>query len=102
MRRVIPRSLIGQIALVMALVLLVLQIINFAAVRNERLRLNQAQLEEPVITRFVAATARLAERNRDRPMVNRRGRIEIGEGSAISAEANDPDLAVRLRESATA
>ena len=102
MRRVIPRSLIGQIALVMALVLLVLQALNFANVRNERQRLNQTQLEGPVITRFVAATSRLVERGRERTPTNRRGRIEFGDRSNVAAEASDGELAVRLRETAAA
>ncbi|MFN3725286.1 MAG: ATP-binding protein [Allosphingosinicella sp.] len=100
--RLMPRSLIGQIALVIALVLLLLQALNFANVNNERARFNQAQLEGPVITRFVAGLARASERGWERPVVNRRGRIVIANESHVAPEATDPDLASRLRETAAA
>jgi len=102
MRRLIPSSLIAQIALVVALVLLVLQAINLVAVRADRQRLAQFQLEGPVMTRFVLGANRLVERGRERPIVNRRGRIELASQSAVAPEANDAELAERLRESAIA
>jgi signal transduction histidine kinase len=100
--RLVPRSLIGQIALVMALVLLLLQALNFANINNERARFNQAQLEGPVIARFVAGLARASDRGWDRPMVNRRGRLVIGDRSNVAPEANSAELAERLRETAAA
>lgn len=100
-RRLLPRSLIGQIALVMALVLLVLQAVNFFAIRAERERVAQAQLEGPVITRYLAVTNRLLA-GEERPANMRRSRIELGPQSAVSPEANDADLAERLREIAVA
>jgi signal transduction histidine kinase len=102
MRRLIPRSLIGQIAVVMGLVLLVLLALALTAVRAERQRLNQALLEGPVMTRFLAAANRIVERGRERPIENRRGRVELGPGSIVSPESNDVDLADRLRETAAA
>ena len=100
--RLVPRSLIGQIALVMALVLLLLQALNFANVNNERARFNQAQLEGPVITRFVAGIERMSERGWERPVINRRGRIALEGESHVAAEINDAELATRLRETASA
>lgn len=102
MRRFLPTSLIGQIALVMALVLLVLQTINFLAVQGERQRLTQAQLEGPVLTRFLAAAGRLASGARDGPLENRRGRVALGDAALVAPEASDGDLAERLRETAAA
>lgn len=102
MKRLVPRSLIAQIALVIALVLLVLQAINFATVRNERQRLTQAQLEGPVMTRFLAQAGRLMERPRERPVENRRGRVGFGAESFVSPDQNDQALAARLRETAAA
>ncbi len=93
MRRLIPRSLIGQIALVMALVLLVLLALALTAVRAERQRLSQALLEGPVMTRFLASANRIVERGRERPIENRRGRVEFGAQSIVPAESNDADLA---------
>lgn len=100
--RLVPASLIGRIALVMALALLTAQAINFALVRTERQRLTQTQLEGPVITRFVGAAARLIERERERPIETRRGRIAWGAASAVAAETSDAELAGRLREIAVA
>jgi signal transduction histidine kinase len=100
--RLIPASLIGRIALVMALALLAAQAINFALVRSERQRLSQTQLEGPVITRFVGAAARLVERERERPIETRRGRIAWGDASPIDAQGNDAELAGRLRDIALA
>jgi signal transduction histidine kinase len=101
-RRLIPRSLIAQIALVVALVLLVLLALALWAVHAERQRLSQALLEGPVMTRFLASANRIAERDRERPIETRRGRIEFGAQSIVPAQANDPDLAERLRETAAA
>jgi signal transduction histidine kinase len=102
MRRLLPKSLIGQIALVMALVLLVLQTINFLAVQGERQRLTQAQLEGPVVTRFLAAAGRLTSGARAGPLENRRGRVALGDAPLVAPEASDADLAERLRETAAA
>ena len=102
MRRLLPRSLIGQMALVIALVLLAVQALNFASVRSERQRLSQAQLEGPVMTRFVATAARIVERDREGPVENRRGRIDVGDQTNVAPDANDADLSSRLRETATA
>jgi signal transduction histidine kinase len=101
-RRLLPRSLIGQIALVMAVALLVAQAINFALVRSERQRVTQAQLEGPAVTRFLAAAERLTSAERTRPIETRRGRVAIEAESVLRAGAQDEDLTQRLRESAAA
>jgi signal transduction histidine kinase len=101
-KRLLPRSLIGQIALVMAAALLVAQTINFALVRSERQRLTQTQLEAPVMARFVNAVSRMVENERERPIENRRGRIAFGTASSIQPDAVDIDLAQRLQETAAA
>ena len=53
MRRFLPKSLIGQLALVMALALLVAQAINFGIVFSERTRALRTQVEGPAVARFV-------------------------------------------------
>ena len=60
MRRLLPRSLIGQIALLMAVALLVAQAINFSLVFTERQRATRAQVEGPAISRFITVAQRLA------------------------------------------
>lgn len=102
MKRLIPGSLIGRIALVMAIALLVAQAINFALLRSERQRLTQTQLEGPVIARFVGAATRLIDRNRERPIQNRRGRVGFGIDSPIPTGQSDAELASRVRDIATA
>jgi signal transduction histidine kinase len=101
-RKLLPQSLIGQIALVIAAVLLVLQGINFIVIQSERQRLTQSQLEGPVLTRFVATAGRMIERQRERPIANRRGRVSIDERPIVAAEESDEALAGRLRETALA
>ena len=102
MRRLFPRSLSGQIALVIALVLLVLVAINFLTVQRERQRFAEAMSEGPAITRFVNFSGRMLTRGADQPIEVRRGRIAFGGASSIAADASDDDLSGRLREAASA
>lgn len=107
LKRLLPKSLIGQIALVMAVALLIAQAINFTLIFTERQRVSRAQIEGPPVARFVLAAQRLAEAppaERD-DLVPRRGRrshYALSEESPIPAEASDATLAERLREAATA
>ena len=105
MKRLLPSSLIGQIALVMAAALLVAQAINFGLVFNEHQRASHTQIEAPPISRFVMMLQRLAPLpavQRDSLLAERgrRGRFAIGADSAIPAEASDAGLVARLREQA--
>src|SRR5207237_771056 len=59
-RRLLPKSLIGQLALVMALALLVAQAINFGIVFSERTRAVRTQVEGPAVARFVGLAQRAA------------------------------------------
>jgi signal transduction histidine kinase len=104
-RRLLPRSLIGQIALVMALALLVAQAINFGVIFNERQRATHTQIEAPPIGRFVMMLQRLSpldggERAALIAERGRRGRFAIEAASAVPPESNDARIAQRLREHA--
>jgi signal transduction histidine kinase len=55
-----PRSLVAQLAVAMAIVLLVAQAVNFMLILNDRQRLTLAQNEAPAVARFVNTAARLA------------------------------------------
>jgi len=104
-RRLLPSSLIGQIALVMAVALLVAQAINFGVLFAERQRASHTQIEAPPMSRFVTLLQRLAAtpaagRATLLDERSRRGRFEIGAESAIPAEASDPRIVARLREQA--
>ena len=107
MKRLLPKSLIGQIALVMAAALMVAQAINFSLILTERQRASAAQIEGPAINRFVLLVQRLAplppaERAlliRERP---RRVRYSLDAQSLVPAGASVARLEERLRESAAA
>jgi signal transduction histidine kinase len=104
-RRLLPRSLIGQIALVMAVALLIAQAINFGIVFSERQRATHTLIEVPPVSRFVTALQRIAPMNAAQradflAQRGRRGRFTLDARSAIPAEGSDPSLAARLREQA--
>ena len=58
--RLLPRSLVGQMALLLGTALMVAQLINFALILNERQKLSLAQNQGPAITRFVSTAADVA------------------------------------------
>lgn len=106
MRRLLPKNLIGQIALVMAAALLVAQAINFSLIFTERQRVSRAQIEGPAASRFVMTAQRLAadpvEETKEWHERRSRGRFVLTEESVIPPDVSDPTLVNRLRESATA
>jgi hypothetical protein len=107
MRRFLPKSLIGQIALVMAAALLVAQTINFGLIFTERQRVSRYQIEGPAVSRFVQIAQRLAPlaasgRTAQLPQRGRRGRYSLDRESLVPAGASDTHLLERLRESAAA
>ncbi|MEA3014924.1 MAG: hypothetical protein QOD42_3469 [Sphingomonadales bacterium] len=101
MRRFVPRSLIGQIALVMALALLVAQAINFGLVFNERQRATRNQIEGPPIARLLRVAA-LSPTDQAAELGGRgrRGRLSIDSASIVSPQENDERIAARLRDQA--
>ena len=79
-RRVLPTSLTGQIALLVALALFVAQAINFALILRERRAAQFSQITAPAITRMVDAAERLRNgRFRDAPDRHERprGRLRL-------------------------
>jgi len=105
LRRFLPASLIGQIALVMAIALLAAQAINFGVLFAERQRASHFQIEAPPTSRFATLLQRVAaappaQRAALLQERGRRGRYEIGTDSAIPAQASDPRIAARLRDQA--
>ncbi|MDQ8754900.1 ATP-binding protein [Sphingosinicella sp. LHD-64] len=106
MRRFLPRSLIGQIALVMAAALLVAQSINFTLLLVERQRATQAQIEGPLFGRFISAAQRYESRpvdaRADIPSFSRRSRYTISSESILPPERSDARLVTLLRNSAQA
>jgi len=104
-RRLLPKSLIGQIALVMALALLVAQAINFSLVFNERQRATRNQIEGPAIARFVNFAQRIGtlpppRQDEELEGRGRRGRFSIDPDSIVPPRENDERIAARLRDQA--
>ena len=78
-----PRSLTGQIALLVALALFVAQAINFALILRERRAARFEQLTAPAITRVVDAAERIRDgRFREAP-VGRRTRLRLEPANPI-------------------
>ncbi|MCR5869662.1 MULTISPECIES: sensor histidine kinase [unclassified Sphingomonas] len=83
MRRFVPSSLTGQIALLVALALFVAQAINFGLILRERRSLRFEQVTAPAITRVVDAAERIRDgRFRDHPD-GRRARLRIEPSNPI-------------------
>ena len=106
MRRFLPKSLIGQIALVMAAALLIAQTINFGLIFTERQRVSRAQIEGPAVARFVQLAQRLAplspeQRTAELPLRGRRGHFSLDRESVVAPGTGDETLVERLRESAS-
>jgi signal transduction histidine kinase len=103
-RRFLPKSLIGQLALVMALALLVAQAINFGIVFSERTRALRTQIEGPAIARFVGLAQRAAPLPAaQRPSLidergRRRGRYSFEAQPIVPAQSSDERITSRLRD----
>lgn len=107
MKRFLPKSLIGQLALVMAVALLMAQAINFTLIFTERQRVSRAQTEGPAVSRFVLLAQRLAPHDAAGraallPARARRGRFSLDSDSLVPPGASDEPLLERLRETAAA
>lgn len=92
MRRYLPRSLTGQIALLVALALFVAQAINFGFMLNARSEARFEQTIVPSVTRLIDASERLtgaapAEEETDRP---RRGRPDFDQRTRVRIAATAP------------
>jgi signal transduction histidine kinase len=106
LKRLLPKSLIGQLALVMALALLVAQAINFGIVFSERTRAVRTQIEGPAVARFVG----LAQRAAPMPAVQRpslidergrrRGRYSFDAEPIVPAQSSDERITTRIRDQA--
>lgn len=104
MRRLLPRSLAGQMALLIGLALLVAQLANFALILNERQKLSLARNEAPAIAGFARTAADLAHAAAEfAPAViednSRRGaRFALAPDGGIADAERDQTLEARARE----
>lgn len=108
MRRLLPRSLAGQMALLIGIALLVAQLANFALILNEREKLSLAQNEAPAITSFARTAAdltRAAPEFADAVIEDnsRRGaRFALAKDSGIADRERDAALEKKVREAHSA
>jgi signal transduction histidine kinase len=88
MKRFWPKSLFGQLMLVVALALFVAQAINFAMLVRAGERLRFAEAAGPLVARVVTAAERVeaGEPLRARRGGRRRGRLQVDIESAVEAE----------------
>ena len=88
-----PKSLAGQMALLIGLALLGAQLVNFTLLLNERQKLSLAQSEGPALARFAAVAAnperldRRIRRDEARPGRQRLSRISLQAEPLVSATA---------------
>ena len=96
MRRVWPRSLAGQMALLIALALFAAQAINFALILRDRAEFRLAQATRPVATRLADALER--EARGGRPIPSDRGRVRRSAANPVPAAAeHHPEVVAELR-----
>jgi signal transduction histidine kinase len=90
-----PRSLGGQLALLLALTLFVAQAINFALLLRERQSLRLEQITGPAATRVVDAIERTAQ---GRGPLSDRGRVRrVSTNPVAAAMRQEPEVASSLR-----
>src|SRR4051812_37071946 len=99
MRRLLPKSLLAPVALLIGAALLVAQLFNFALVLNEREKLSLAQNLGPAIARFASVAADVVQAPPEfRGAVlqdNSRRGAEFGlqrDSSVGQADVRDPDV----------
>jgi signal transduction histidine kinase len=102
MRRLFPRSLGGQMALLLGIALLVAQVINLALILNERQKASLAQDLGPAITRFVGVAADLGQASPEfHPAIladasHRGARFELASDSGIAPGERHAESEERL------
>lgn len=101
--KLFPRSLGGQMAVLLGLALLVAQIANFALILNERQKLSLAENQGPAIVRFAGTAADLDQAAPEFKAAviadasHRGARFGYQKDSGIADAERDPDLEARLR-----
>ena len=100
-RRPWPRSLAGQMALLIAIALFVAQAINFGLILRDRAEFRLAQATRPVATRIADALDR--EAHAGRPLTADRGRVRRVAANPIPRLGYErhPEVAAELRRQLT-
>jgi len=61
MTRLLPKNLVGQMAVLIGIALLLAQLVSFAYVVVQRHQFSRAEIDAPAITRFVSTAADYAQ-----------------------------------------
>jgi signal transduction histidine kinase len=108
-KRLLPKSLVGQMAVLIGIALLLAQLASFAFLLAQRQQFNRAQIDTPAITRFTSAAADFAQAETEfKPLVlsdaSRRGaHYELGSQTFVPDSLHRRvDTEDRLRESLSA
>ena len=106
MKRLLPKSLVGQMAVLIGCSLLLAQLVSFAFLLAERQQFNRAQIDTPAITRFTSTAGDFVQAAPEfRELVlsdaSRRGaHYELGRQPAQTANlSRRADTEERLRDS---
>ena len=106
MTRLLPKNLVGQMAMLIGIALLLAQLVSFAYVIVQRQQFSRAEIDAPAITRFVSTAADYAQAAPEfRPLVlgdaSRRGsHYQLDSSSEIGADLERrDDTEDRLQES---
>jgi len=78
-----PKSLLGQMLLLIGLALLLAQAVNFAFILNEQQKLSLAQNEGPAISRFVQAAVHTSANGETPPRPGRGASFTLAEEALI-------------------
>lgn len=106
MNRFWPRSLVGQMALLIGVALLLAQLASFAFLVVQRQQFSRAEIDTPAVTRFVSTAADYSQADPQfKPLVlhddSRRGaHYDVGAASAVTSDfKRRDDTEDRLRQS---
>ena len=106
MKRWLPNSLVGQMAVLIGIALLLAQLAGFAFVLVERQQFNRAEIDTPAITRFTSTAADFVQAAPEfQPLVlsdaSRRGaRYALGSAPSVGGDLDRrSDTEDRLRQS---
>jgi signal transduction histidine kinase len=105
MKRLLPKSLVGRMAVLIGIALLLAQLVSFAFVLVQRQEFSRAQIDTPAITRFTSTAADFALAQAEfKPLVltdaSRRGaRYELGRQPGVAEDLHRrDDTEDRLRQ----
>ena len=96
MRHFLPKSLVGQMAVLIGIALLLAQLAGFGFALLERQQFNRAEVDTPAITRFTSTVADFAQATPDFQKLvlsdasHRGAHYEVGTSSSVTSAVTQP------------